>query len=169
LNLNLRKPGPVSLESDGYTPMTKAMKIPQWELESDRVIALDSPALRSFKAILFRSKEKGIKLFVFASPYYSKTRKSYHALDAAAAICEEAGLPFFNMWDEAAIRAHPEYFSSVIHLNTSGAQAFTQLAIEKMRPFLVSRLTNSPPNSGDGPLRLPPNSPAVLRLHRSPG
>ncbi len=139
LNLNLRNPGPISLESDGYTPMTKEMKAPQWELESDRVIALDPLALRSFKAILSRSKEKGIKLFVFVSPYYSKTRKSYYALDAAASICKEAGVPFFNMWDEGTIRAHPEYFSSVIHLNTSGAQAFSRLAIEEMRPFLGIR------------------------------
>ncbi len=114
------------------------MQLPRWELEADRAVAFDRQALRSFKAIIAKCIEKRINLFVFVSPYYSREKKTYRALDLAASLCRESGIPYFNMWDENTITSHPEYFSSVIHLNLSGAQAFTRIVIDKIRGRLES-------------------------------
>lgn len=127
-------------KNKGYIPIKPEKHKSDLALEFDSIPSaeLDPVRIKQFEETLQSIKAKGIKLFVFHSPMYRLVNTN--EVDKSALkileICSKYDIPVFDNRDIPEFMEHPEYFKDHTHLNHTGAERYTKIVIEQIRPYL---------------------------------
>ena len=133
----------------GYEPLhksidTKSYTKSYWE-PFKLSVGVDADLVQRFTAMLDTAASHGTRVFVVISPFYFQQDisqvESYLALPA---LCAEHGATFLDWSFDPRFVGHPELFNDDLHLNDSGAKAYTRIVADTLM------------KSGIGTPRLPP-------------
>lgn len=94
----------------------------------------DSLKLSYLEKIIQLCKSKNIKLFLTASPRYGFD--SNRAFEPLNAIIEKNKVPFLNYYSKKEFTEKVSFFANQDHLNTNGADAFTECLINDIIKFI---------------------------------
>lgn len=104
----------------------------------------DSKIYEQFKTYLKECKANNIEVVLVFSPVYIKGQKFMKNLDFILSIyrklAKEHGLLFLD-FSKDDICDHKEYFYNTTHLNTKGAEIFTEELVIKLKESKVMKLT----------------------------
>lgn len=96
---------------------------------------IDPNKVEAFKAIQQLCAHNGIKLFVCASPTFMKAEGTPASIKIAKDLCASAGIPFFDDLQNSTF-IHNELFNDVAHLNSTGANLYSQQLAEKIKGWM---------------------------------
>lgn len=82
---------------------------------------LDSIRVNFLNQFIKISKERGIKLYVVFSPYYSSDINTTCSIEAVNSICKQYKTPIINYIQDSSFTKREEYFVDGGHLNINGA------------------------------------------------
>jgi hypothetical protein len=82
---------------------------------------LDSNRVNFLNQFIKISKERGIKLYVVFSPYYSSDINTTCSIEAVNSICKQYKIPIINYIQDSSFTKREEYFVDGGHLNINGA------------------------------------------------
>jgi hypothetical protein len=113
----------------GYLPLTHKWKSPIAMADSAAVssLQLDTIKINVFKKILSIAKKRGVKVYVFVSPWFVKCRRTPASVAMGKKICADFNVPFFDFSKNDYFLKHPELFHNPNHLNNNGAEVYTSL------------------------------------------
>jgi hypothetical protein len=93
---------------------------------------LDKDITANVERVMELYKEAGVPLVVVCSPKF----RSADSNRRLKALCDVHDVPFIDLMDTPYFNAHPELFKDLTHLNDDGAQIFTAMFFESLKPYL---------------------------------
>ena len=88
--------------------------------------SVDEIKIKRLKETIDNAKNKGVRVVLINSPIYAIGSNS-HAREELNAVCSELGVYFVDC--SQLYLDHPEYFNDASHLNTKGAERYTQYIV----------------------------------------
>ncbi|MBP3354412.1 MAG: hypothetical protein J6L02_07175 [Bacteroidales bacterium] len=120
-------------KDNGYLPLFGIMKIEQNQNKSTNIsLKINSYTLNNLYRVLDILKKKNIPIVIATSPKYKPTTSNKEL----AYICSELNIPYIDLCDQYIFNSHAEYFQDSIHLNYNGAQIYTDMFFEQLKPYL---------------------------------
>lgn len=119
--------------NNGYLPLFGIMKEEQNPNKSDNVSSnINSYTLNNLYCVLEILKEKNIPIIITTSPMYKPTTSNKELTN----ICSELNIPYIDLYNIDLFNSHAEYFHDSIHLNDKGAQVYTDMFFDYLKPYL---------------------------------
>lgn len=135
---------------NGYIPLRERMSLAAASREilsakerTNLPPAADAWTISNLSRMLDAARNKGVPTVVVTTPRY-RAQQHRKTLDS---LCLAADVPHIDMFGMELFDEHPEWFADVAHLNDDGAQAFTALFFERLRPILDSIFHTRTPRS----------------------
>lgn len=120
-------------KDNGYLPLFGIMKIEQDQNKSANIsLKINSYTLNNLYRVLDILKEKNIPIIIATSPKYKPTTSNKELTH----ICSELNIPYIDLYNKYLFNSHAEYFQDSIHLNDNGAQIYTDMFFERLKPYL---------------------------------
>lgn len=85
-----------------------------------------------FKAVLAHSKSKGVRIIIFDSPVYMPSGDESRSSILMKGICDSMGVEIYDFKKAEEIYDKLEYFNDYSHMNSDGAERYTEMIIEKI-------------------------------------
>lgn len=126
----------------GYQPLAPSRLKTDLTLNIDSIPneEIDQTKVNQLRTTLEQITSNGTKLFIFISPKYklldeSKTNTS---LEMMRKVCNEYNVPIFDNRQLTEFYEHPEYYKDATHLNNIGAERYTEIVIEQLKPYIYN-------------------------------
>jgi hypothetical protein len=122
----------------GFNPLTDKMDVRKSRIKqpmkpySDHIAADNENALNLF---INKCRLENIQLFVFISPRYNDDT-SLNSYVKIKSICENKNVIFHDYTNDASFK-NPEYYSDRAHLNSKGADLFTDTVVAFIKNKLI--------------------------------
>jgi len=123
---------------DGYKPLTRVWDKPIREFDWNKY-QFDTVKINMFKTFIDDCRNAGTKLVIVSSPRYIKFREreeSYAMMDDIARNRKVDVLDFVN---DTSFTNHPEYFDDDAHLNSQGAEFFTNVVLNRLDSLKLTK------------------------------
>lgn len=118
----------------GYKPIYNTMNYePKISRDTD-IHKSDSIKLKYLEDFIKDAQNKGIKLVFMISPQYKA--KSSSAYNSAKKIIQRYNVPLFDFLADPQIAYNRKYFSDTFHLNSNGAETYTNEIIKYIKSQL---------------------------------
>ena len=116
----------------GYAPLSGQIKettIP--EIMSDgKAMAIDSLKLSYVENVIELCQDEQIPVLFVISPRYGMKENDMSIYEPALSLCQEHGVPVYNYICCPSISEHPEFFQDEGHMNSKGAEVYTNLLVK---------------------------------------
>ena len=119
-------------ELNGYDPLYGINRLDERDCNEEYDAIINQYSLLNFTTVLKTAKSKNIPIVVTTSPEYKPVRSN----EIVADICSLYDVPYIDMCNHDLFNSHPEYFYDVVHLNDDGAQVYTALFFENLKPYI---------------------------------
>lgn len=121
----------------GYLPLYGSLnKKPEvWDGKQPPVSKV---LLQYFEALLDAAGKHNTEVVVCFSPIYRRYDSLTASQQTMLRICREKGVRVLNFSQEQLFLGHPEYFRDVLHLNNEGAQIYTRMLLQALKPQRVT-------------------------------
>lgn len=125
-------------DNKGYIPLLpKEHEVPLEYLEKDcEIHEISEYKVEKLKDILSRSKELGVQVIMVNSPMYRIDYNRGKAYNVMEQITGLYGMNFIDNSNVADVVKHPEFFNDNKHLNSLGAEYYTEIFIDQMHDLL---------------------------------
>lgn len=122
--------------NDGYEPLYGS-KIDTLTTDNKQKIIteirpLNTYSINNFENVLKKYSSANVPLIIVCSPSFRPNNNNLRL----KALCDNYNIPFIDMYNEAYFNNNPSLFSDHTHLNDDGAQIFTTLFFEQLKPYL---------------------------------
>ncbi|MBQ9255309.1 MAG: hypothetical protein IJ180_11130 [Bacteroidales bacterium] len=101
----------------------------QTDFANDTIIGQTA---RSFERFLQMCKDNKVQVLVVTSPRYHTIQKNIYI----EKTCQKYDVPYLNMQDVDYLNKHHEYWKDASHLNYKGAEVYTKMFIQELKPYL---------------------------------
>lgn len=118
---------------NGYRPLHNSMTYEPTIKEKKQLTQWDPVKYECMIRFISLCKQKGIKLVFCFSPSYGNHRYSCEGL--ISKLCQEQDIPFLNFYNIQEISSDKRYFKDSVHLNDTGAVAFTKCLLQEFRKY----------------------------------
>ena len=118
----------------GYLPLSPKNPLKPLELcsESWEQEEVNEAKVERYRSILNRAQEKGVMMIVVDSPKFKESSGPCASADVMKSLCEEYGARFFDNTQMPYFLERPELFNDAPHLNSTGAEAYTEMFLEEI-------------------------------------
>lgn len=120
----------------GYEPLYGKMVLKENQLDvhnnQDQVFSVDSVKLSYIERVIDLCKEEQIPLLFMISPRYGITQPDMSIYEPALSICKHYHIPVYDFVCCPSISDHNEYFQDVGHMNSEGAEIYTNLVVKNV-------------------------------------
>ena len=127
-------------KNKGYLPLKPEESKSNLILKYDSIPqnTLNEVRVKQFEETIQAITSRGTKLFLFFSPKYKlvDTTKENESYIETLKICSKYNVPVFDNTNIPEFIANPSYFKDLTHLNSKGAERYTEIIIEQIRPYL---------------------------------
>ena len=122
---------------DGYLPLygttINTTKLNQSAKEkSIEPRSFNSYSETNFRNVLRKYTAENIPLIITCSPSFRPNDNN----NQLRKLCNEYNVPFIDLYDLPYFNEHPELFKDAVHLNDDGAQVYTKMFFEQLKPYL---------------------------------
>jgi hypothetical protein len=115
------------LKAKGFLPLYKTWTQPiAPPPPTDNIDDLDTVKVKYFEMFVRDCKAAGVKLYVVFSPIYVKYPRTPAAIETAKKIAEAEQVEFYDFSTDTTFTANPSLFSDRSHLNTKGAEVYSE-------------------------------------------
>ena len=117
----------------GYAPLNGSMKAGlEQKQEPEPELKVDSLKLAYIEKLILDARNSEIPLVFVVSPRYNESSDMLK-YQPIIYLCEKYGVPFLNYKDYPPIASDSYYFQDIGHMNHFGAEAFTNVIVEKIK------------------------------------
>ena len=120
------------ISQNGYLPLKGEMNKMKVKGRKDKdIYVFDSYKLNCLNLLMQETKKRGVKLVFVVSPvWYGLNNKQ---LEPLVELCNNQLIPYYNYSNDTSYIKHDVYFKDGIHLNSHGADVFTQFLTSKIQ------------------------------------
>lgn len=119
-------------DNRGYVPLETEHPVKKEFFTALVQQPVDSNKIHSLKEFVEVAKASGTRIVVIYSPLYQE-HKRYWEVDICAAICKEAGVPFWDYSRDPYFVQQPDLYYDPVHLNHQGALIFSKQIAARLR------------------------------------
>lgn len=119
-------------DEGGYIPLDHVWHRKISPATAVKNYALDSTKIQLLKAFVTECKKTNIQLYICISPRFINFSGQDPSVQVVQQIADEYHIPFYNFSKDSLFLNHPEYFADVIHLNSTGAEVFSNKVIDRI-------------------------------------
>ena len=116
----------------GYIPLYKIWRNPIKNLRLIRKYEYDKNKIVFYKNFINDCIQKKIKLFIFVSPYFTKTNRLDYSILTGKRIAKKYDVNFYNYSNDKQFLKANTFFADIKHLNNNGAKKFTNIITNKI-------------------------------------
>ncbi len=95
-------------------------------------MAIDSLKLSYVEKVIELCHNEQIPIFFFISPRYGIKENDMSIYEPALSLCQKHSVPVYNYICYPSISENPEYFQDEGHMNSKGAEAYTNILVENV-------------------------------------
>ncbi len=129
-NVDLHNKKTRELKTMGYKPINKTWNEPIQTLNKNSKI--DSNKIEVLNSFILECQKAKVRLFVFVSPYYMKDTSNRRLIRVITDVTRKHNVPFWEYSQDYKFLSDPGNFGDMYHLNTKGADMYTEQVIDKI-------------------------------------
>ena len=133
-------------DQNGFIPLEHIWKKSICTIEPIKKYKLDTTKIRILKSFVQECENNNIKLYICISPRFIKYTEKDLSVEIVHKIADEYNVPFYNFSNDTLFWNHPGYFADQVHLNSKGAEVFSNKVIDKIMHNQEKALTNEQKN-----------------------
>jgi len=114
----------------------QAMRDAFAEVFNENELVLDEAfesSITSFRDIIFKCQQRGIKIVVYSPPMYRKYREKTGTVKELERFCKDNAIPYYYDTQDSLFLEHPEWFYDNTHLTKYGALEYSRLFASRLK------------------------------------
>lgn len=118
----------------GYEPLSGQIKDTTIQRNSsdNKEMAIDSLKLSYVENVIKLCQNEQILVIFIISPRYGMKEIDMSIYEPALSLCQKHGVPVYNYICCPSISEHPEFFQDEGHMNSNGAEKYTNLLVKNV-------------------------------------
>jgi hypothetical protein len=121
-----------NIDQKGYKPLLETLNQPIEPDTTYSTYSLDNNKVNSYEKFIKDCIDKNIKLFVFISPTFIKSKNSEYSVVVAKEIAKRNNIAFFDYSNDTTFTNNPKLFADIGHLNETGSKVFSNLITDSL-------------------------------------
>lgn len=116
----------------GYIPLKEILNKPINVLNKPEIYELDSIKINVYDNFIKDCKKAGVELFVFVSPYFSKSLNLDYSVEIAREVAARNNIKFYDYSRDTLFTNKNLFFFDERHLNDNGAKFYSNLVVDRI-------------------------------------
>lgn len=115
----------------GYAPLYGKIDVNKTKPAVDRPFEIDTLKLSYIEQLIKDAQKNEISLLFMISPRYNEN-EDLSKYEPVLLLCQKYNVPFLNFKNYKPIALNPEYFQDIGHMNSKGAEAYTNMLVREV-------------------------------------